>query len=70
MSCIQIDWFYGKLKKIIISFLMNFIYIDFLLNHPEIVSKYSHWFNDDIKPIIDDSIYFKQCQLQNMIKKK
>jgi hypothetical protein len=47
-----------------------FLFIDFLLNHPEIVSKYSHWFHEDIKPVIDDSIYFKQCQLKNMIQKK
>jgi len=45
-------------------------FYDFLLSHPEIVSKYSHWFNEDIKPVIDDSIYFKQCQLKNMIQKK
>ncbi|UJR14905.1 hypothetical protein I4U23_001889 [Adineta vaga] len=42
-------------------------FYDFLLNHPEIVSKYSHWFNEDIQPIMDDSIYFKQCQIRDMI---
>ncbi|CAF4769343.1 unnamed protein product, partial [Rotaria magnacalcarata] len=39
----------------------------FLLNHPEIVSKYSNWFNEDIKHVKDDAIYLKQCQLKNMI---
>jgi len=47
-----------------------YFYLDFLLNHREIISKYSYWFNEDIKPIIDDSIYFKQCQLKNLIQKK
>ncbi len=71
MSCVQIEWFYGKfnLKKISNRKLI-FALIDFLLNHSEIISKYSHWFNDDIKPILDDSISFKQCQLKNMIQKK
>jgi len=47
--------------------LVSFSHIEFLLNHPEIIYKYSHWFNEDIKPIIDDPIYLKQCQLKNMI---
>lgn len=41
-------------------------HLDFLLNHREIISKHSHWFNDDIKPMFDDSIYFKQCQLKSL----
>ena len=43
-----------------------FFLLDFLLNHREITSKHSHWFNDDIKSIFDDSIYFKQCQLKSL----
>jgi hypothetical protein len=46
------------------------MFVDFLINHREIISKYSHWFNDDVKPIINDSISFKQCQLKTMIQKK
>jgi len=45
-------------------------FYDFLLNYPEIINKYSYWFNEDIKPVLDDSIYFKQCQLKNIIQKK
>ncbi len=68
MSCVQIEWFYGKFNRIFeFLILVYFSHIEFLLNHPEIIYKYSHWFNEDIKPIIDDPIYLKQCQLKNMI---
>ncbi|CAF1356785.1 unnamed protein product [Rotaria sordida] len=42
-------------------------FYDFLLNHSEIILKYSHWFNKDIELVKDDPIYLKQCQLKNMI---
>lgn len=67
MTCVQTEWFYGRYSRENYnnkSFAL--FYIDFLLNHRELTSKYSHWFNDDIKPIFDDSISFKQSQLKNL----
>ncbi len=62
----MVNLIFKKKKKLNLFY----FYLDFLLNHREIISKYSYWFNEDIKPIIDDSIYFKQCQLKNLIQKK
>ncbi|CAF5111767.1 unnamed protein product [Rotaria sp. Silwood1] len=42
-------------------------FYDFLLNHPDIILKYSHWFNKDIEVIKDDPIYLKQCQIKDII---
>ncbi|CAF1107258.1 unnamed protein product [Adineta steineri] len=42
-------------------------FYDFLQKYPDIIFKYSHWFNEDIKPIEDDPIYFKQCQIKSLI---
>ncbi|CAF1472394.1 unnamed protein product [Rotaria sp. Silwood1] len=43
-------------------------FYDFLLNHPDIILKYSHWFNKDIEVIKDDPIYLKQYK--NQLKRK
>lgn len=45
-------------------------FYDFLLNNPEIVSKYTHWFNDSFKSIFDDTIAFKQRQLMKILDRK
>ncbi|CAF4369450.1 unnamed protein product, partial [Rotaria sp. Silwood2] len=43
-------------------------FYDFLLNHSEIILKYSHWLNKDIEAIKDDPIYLKQYT--NQLKRK